>query len=263
MSIILAAVSVTIIGIICAIILVLASKFMAVKIDERVMQISELLPGINCGACGYASCDAYAYALVYDVLPTNLCIPGGNDTGKAISKILGVQDEMITMIYPIFHCSGDNNARVLKMDYKGINKCAAAIKLFGGQNACTYGCLGFGDCLEVCNFDALCIDSGVPRLDPEKCVGCTLCHDACPNNVIKFRRPVNTAIVKCRNTEKGAVVRKKCKTGCIACLRCVKECPKEAITMLNNLASIDHLKCDACGKCIAVCTPKCIHMSNV
>ena len=263
MSIILAVVSVTVIGIICAVILVLISKFFATKIDERVMQINEMLPGINCGACGYSSCDAYAYALIYDVLPPNLCIPGGNDIGKAISKMLNVQEEEITMIHPIFYCSGDNNARVLKMDYMGVKKCEAVKKLFGGQNACSYGCLGYGDCLAVCNFGALCIDSGLPRLDPEKCVGCTLCHEACPNNVIKFRRPADTAIVKCRNTEKGAIVRKKCTRGCIACMRCVKVCPNEAIVMENNLASINHLKCDACGKCIEVCTPKCIHMSVI
>jgi len=258
MSIILAVVLMTVIGLICATILVLASKFMATKVDERVMQISKLLPGINCGACGFSSCDAYAHALIYDVIPANLCIPGGNDVSKVISNMLGVQEESITMIYPIIYCSGDNTSRVLKMDYKGVKKCAAAKKLFGGQNACTFGCLGFGDCLAVCRYDALCLDSGLPRLDSEKCVGCTLCHEACPNDVIKFSRPSNSAIVKCRNTEKGAVVRKKCTSGCIACTRCVKVCPNEAIKIDDNLAYIDFAKCDACGKCIEVCNPKCI-----
>ena len=260
MNVVHAVIAFTSIGAACAIILVLASKFMAVKVDERIARLSEALPGANCGACGFSGCDAYAHALVYSSAPPNACPPGGASTMRAISEILGIDGAEMIVERPVIYCSGDKLARQLKMDYAGIETCIAAKQLFGGRNACAYGCIGFGDCLAACASEALCLDSGLPQLDQDKCTGCKLCAKACPNGIIVMEEAGKAAVVACLNTEKGAVVRKKCSSGCIACTKCVKECPKGAIEMADNLARINREKCDGCGKCVDVCIAKCIKM---
>ena len=260
MSIVIAAVSVTVIGVVCAVVLAVASKFMAVKVDERVAQLAEIMPGVNCGACGYAGCDAYADALVNAGAPTNACAPGGNSLSASISGILGVEAEKSVVMYPVLYCSGDSTARQQRMDYGGINTCTAAKQLFGGQFACTFGCLGFGDCLAACSVNALCLDSGLPRVDKSLCIGCKLCQKACPNNILRMEEDAPVAVVGCSNIEKGAIVRKKCTAGCIACTKCVKTCPEQAISMVNNLAVIDLAKCTGCGECVGVCITKCIRL---
>ena len=255
-----AVIAVGAIGVFCGVVLAVASKFLAVKVDERVARLTEALPGVNCGACGFSGCGAYAHALVFESAAANACPPGGADTAKVIGEILGVAVGETVVKLPVVYCMGDNTARNKKMDYSGINTCAAAKLLFGGQNACAYGCLGFGDCLAVCKFDALCLDSGLPRVDARKCTGCGLCQSACPSNIIKLEKPAAAAFVGCMNTEKGAVVRKKCSAGCIACTKCVKTCPNSAIAMADNLAKVDAAKCVGCGECVRVCITKCIAM---
>ena len=260
LSILYTVVAIGAIGVSCGIILAVASKFLAVKADERVIRLTEVLPGINCGACGFSGCGAYAHALVFESAPANACPPGGGAAAKAIGEILGVAVGDVAAKLPVIYCMGDFKTRVKKMDYSGIGTCAAAKQLYGGPNACAYGCLGFGDCLEACRFDALCLESGLPRVDAGKCTGCMLCQTVCPNNIIVLEETNGKAFVGCRNTEKGAVVRKKCSAGCIACTKCVRECPEKAISMLDNLARVDVSKCIGCGKCAQVCVTKCVAM---
>ena len=261
-TIVLAVGSVTILGLLCAVMLAVASKIMVVKVDERMARIREVLPGANCGACGFSGCDGYAGALVNEGVMTNLCTPGGDKTSKEISGVLGVEAADVLECVAAVYCSGDGASRLRKMDYAGISTCAAAKQLYGGQYACAYGCLGFGDCAAVCPEGAICMESGLPRVDTRKCVGCRLCAGACPKKVILMDYSVSTAAVLCKNTEKGAVVRKKCANGCIGCMKCVKECPTEAITMIENLARIDQSKCSGCGHCAEICVVKCIRMAS-
>ena len=257
--IITAVVSVTIIGLICAIILNVASQLMYVNVDVRVTQLLEVLPGTNCGVCGYPGCSGYATALISgEDVKANLCTPGGVNVLSQISAILGVEAGSIDKKIAIVSCTGDQKARQKKMDYFGIKTCEAAKPLFGGENACAYGCLGYGDCEKACPSDAICMEDGLARIITELCTGCTLCVKKCPNKLISIEKADLPVFIACKSLDKGAVTRKKCTSGCIACTKCVKECPEAAISMADNLAVIDYNKCTGCNKCVEVCMTKCI-----
>jgi Na+-translocating ferredoxin:NAD+ oxidoreductase RNF subunit RnfB len=259
--IITAVVSVTIIGLICAILLNVASQVMYVKVDMKVTQLLDAMPGVNCGACGYPGCSGYAAALVEEGIGTNLCPPGGSALVTKISAILGVEETAIEKLTAVVRCMGDNDKQQKKMDYKGIQSCAGAKQLFGGQTSCAFGCLGFGDCQVVCPANAICMENGLARIMKDLCTGCGLCVKVCPNKIITIENANIPVFIACNSIEKGAVVRKKCTAGCIACTKCVKECPNGAITMIDNLAVIDYSKCDtkhSCKKCAEVCLTKCI-----
>ena len=262
-TIILAMVSVTALGLLCAVALTIASKVMYVKTDERISRIRELLPGANCGACGYSGCDGYAEALVGENALINVCTPGGDTVAKGVSTVLGVEAEDVIKRVAVVFCGGGNAARKIKMDYGGIKSCIAVRQLYGGQNACIFGCLGFGDCAAACPEAAICVEDGLARIDTRKCTGCRLCGKACPNNIILMNYSASTAAVLCRNTEKGSLVRAKCSTGCIGCMKCARECPSKAITVSGNLASVEQSKCTGCGICAEICVTKCIRKSLI
>ena len=254
--------SVTAIGVFCAAILSIASKLMYVKIDERVAQLQALLPGANCGACGYPGCSGYAAALLGGNVKTNLCSPGGPAVVEAISAILGVEAASVEQKAAVVHCRGDCNARQKKMDYKGIQSCAAAKQLFGGEGACVFGCIGYGDCQKVCPSNAICIENSLARIDKRLCTGCGLCVKACPNKLISIEDAGIAVAVFCKSIEKGAVVRKKCSKGCIGCRKCIQGCMSAAISVEENLAAIDYEKCSRCGGCAEVCVTKCIQLMS-
>ncbi|MCL2175838.1 MAG: RnfABCDGE type electron transport complex subunit B [Treponema sp.] len=257
--IIIAVVSVTAIGTICAIILNVASKLMYVKVDERVTLLTEAMPGANCGACGYPGCSGYAAALVEDEnVKPNLCAPGGVKLLEKISEIMGVDAGNIVKKIAVVNCMGDNKAQQKKMEYKGFESCTGAKQLFGGTPSCAFGCLGFGDCDKVCPVNAICMEEGLAHIIKDLCTGCGLCVKACPNKIITIENADIPVVIACKNIEKGAVVRKKCTYGCIACTKCVKECPEGAIVIEENLAKIDYAKCNGCRKCVEVCMTKCI-----
>ena len=261
-TIMLAILSVTALGLLCAAMLAIASKVMAIKVDERVAAVREVLPGANCGACGYSGCDRYAEALVHEEAMTNLCTPGGDKVSADISAVLGVEAQDVLECVAAVYCRGDASARQHKMEYIGIESCSAAKQLYGGQNACYFGCIGFGDCAAVCPQNAICIEDGLARVDSRACTGCRLCVAACPNNIILLDYSVSTAAVLCKNTEKGAVVRQKCSRGCIGCMKCVRECPAEAIAVVDNLARVDQSKCSGCGHCVEICVTQCIKLDT-
>lgn len=258
-GIILAIISVTAIGVICAVMLAVASKVMAVKEDERFPLVRECLPGANCGACGYAGCDGYAHALVEEEsVKTNLCVPGADSVSKNLSEVLGVAFEDVIEQVAVIKCKGDCNATSNKMDYQGIESCKAAKLLFGGIGKCTFGCMGLGDCAAVCPNDAICIENGIAHVNTRLCIGCGMCASVCPNKLISIMPDSEKMLVTCSNTEKGAITRKACSHGCIACKKCEKECPAGAVTVVNNLSQIDYDKCTNCGHCAEVCPTKCI-----
>jgi Na+-translocating ferredoxin:NAD+ oxidoreductase RNF subunit RnfB len=245
---------VTAVGLICALILVFASKFFAVKADEKEKKIRECLPGVNCGACGYTGCDGYAKALATSSgIKTNLCVPGADAVSAKISEILGVEFEDVIEQVAFVHCNGDCHNTEKKHDYQGIQSCSAAKLFYGGDGHCTYGCLGYGDCEKVCPNGAICLENGIAHVDPRKCTGCGLCAKHCPNGVIRLFPDVSDSVVTCSNKEKGAIARKKCKNACIGCKKCELNCPEKAVTVVDNLAQIDYGKCVNCGKCAEVC----------
>ncbi|MCL2580455.1 MAG: RnfABCDGE type electron transport complex subunit B [Oscillospiraceae bacterium] len=246
--------SVTVIGAVCAAMLCIASKAMAVKVDERIAKIEAALPGSNCGACGFPGCGGYADALVN--LPgtkPNLCPPGGAAVAEQIGEIMGTKAEALERTVAVVRCLGDRDALQKKMDYTGIPTCYAAKEMFSGEGACAFGCLGYGDCLLACPNEAIHLHNGLARVIPSLCISCGLCVKACPNHIISMEKESIATEVLCNNIEKGAVVRKKCGFGCIACRKCAKECPADAIAVEDNLAVIDHDKCTACGHCAEIC----------
>ncbi|MCP4218122.1 MAG: RnfABCDGE type electron transport complex subunit B [bacterium] len=250
-------------------ILFFVAKKFRVDEDPRIDEVAELLPGANCGGCGLPGCRGFAEAVVNaadegDISALN-CPPGGSDTMAAIGKALGMEVGEATPTIAIVKCGGTREKAPVKLEYDGPSKCALSDKLFSGENGCPYGCMGLGDCVSVCNFDAIYIDekTGLPVVSDEKCVACGACVTACPRHIIEMRpkgRKNRRVWVDCMNQQKGAVGMKNCKAVCIGCAKCAKECPEkiQAITMKNSLAYIDPEKCIACGKCIPVCPKQCI-----
>ena len=240
------------IGFIAAVGLALASKFMAVPTDETQEKIREVLPGANCGACGFSGCDGFAAALAEGKAKPDACTAGGETTAKAISEILGVDVEIEPKV-AFVACNGDKEKSRVKYNYEGINSCSAAALVQGGPLECKFGCIGFGDCAKACVFGAITVSDGKTIVCEELCGGCGACVTACPKGVITLLPKDHKTVVACSNKEKGAAVVKACNVSCIACGMCVKACPKGAISLVDNLAVIDQSVCDGCGNCKAAC----------
>lgn len=257
-SILIAFAVVASIGLICAVLLALASHFLSVEEDHTQHEIRECLPGANCGACGYAGCDEYAKAVAAGEAKTNLCIPGADATAAEIAAILGTKAEDVIEMIAHVRCNGTCDATSTFANYEGVKSCAAASMIYGGPNVCKYGCLGCGDCAAVCPNDAVCIVDGVARINSKKCVGCGLCAKECPKGIIEIIPQISRVAVACSSLDKGAVARKKCKNACIGCKKCELNCPQKAITVQNNVAIIDYDKCDGCNKCAENCPTHCI-----
>ncbi|HOP11796.1 MAG TPA: RnfABCDGE type electron transport complex subunit B [Oscillospiraceae bacterium] len=235
------------------IILAVSSVFMAVPVNENEKKIREVLPGANCGGCGYAGCDEYAAAIAKGNAPAHLCGPGGASVAEKIGKITGLGVIEVNPKTAVVYCCGSKDKVDIKMNYRGIQTCAAASTFYGGISACTYGCMGLGDCVRACVYDAISIQKGVAVVNQGKCTGCSSCAKACPKGLIKMVKTDVTHIVLCSSHDKGATTVKTCKAGCIGCGKCVRTCPSGAITLDNNLAVIDPAKCTSCGACVPVC----------
>ena len=251
------------IGLLIGLILAIASMVFAVPKDEKAEAIEEILPGANCGACGYSGCSGYAKALASGEAKPGLCSPGGEDTVKAIAEILGVDAGSVEKKTALVHCIGSSDNTENKMEYQGMLSCAAAAMIHGGLNKCSYGCIGLGDCAAACPYDAIKICNGVARVDMDKCRACSMCVAACPKNLISIVPARNAAVVRCSNCDKGAQTRKDCKAGCIGCMKCVKVCEFAAVKVEKFHASIDPELCTSCGKCIAACPQGCISVISL
>ncbi|MBE6827837.1 MAG: RnfABCDGE type electron transport complex subunit B [Ruminococcaceae bacterium] len=263
--ILLAVILVATIGLIAGLGLSVASIVMAVPKDETAEKIRECLPGANCGACGFSGCDGYAAALSKgETKETNLCAPGGNDAAKQVAAILGVEAGEIEPKAAVVHCNGTCDHSSKKLEYKGIHSCKMASQLFGGPKECVYGCIGYGDCVEVCQYGAISIRDSVARINPMLCTACQMCIKTCPKQLIELVPLHKTkAVVTCKNHNKGAFTRKECTVGCIGCMKCQKVCEFEAIKVENNTAHVDYDKCTGCGKCAEGCPVKAIHLMTL
>jgi len=235
--------------------LALAARQFAVKIDPRIEDVKGVLAGAHCGACGYPGCEQYAEAVVKNAdVPPNLCTPGGARAVEAVARITGKVAEKTEPIFSRIMCQGDCNKSVKRFTYEGITDCRAAVLAGGGDKSCVYGCLGYGTCVRACPFDAMHMSKeGLPVVDVAKCTGCRKCEKACPKKVIEVLPAGNAVLVACHSKDKGAMVKKNCEVGCIACGKCVKVCPFDAPSIENNVARIDLDKCRVCGLCVKPC----------
>lgn len=249
----------SIIGTLSAIILYFVAQKFKVYEDPRIDQVEASLPGANCGGCGYAGCRAFADACVgKGELADLFCPVGGNDTMGNVADILGIAAIKKDPRVAVLRCNGSCEFRPKTNIFDGAMSCAIASSLYSGDTGCQYGCLGCGDCVTACDFDAIHMNpvTGLPEVIDEKCVACGACVKACPKTLIELRKkaPKDRKIyVACRNQDKGGVARKACSVACIGCSKCEKECKYDAIVMANNLAFIDSDKCKLCRKCVSVC----------
>lgn len=252
-------------GVLSAVVLYFVSQKFKVFEDPRIDTTEALLPGANCGGCGYPGCRGLATALVEnDDISALFCPVGGVETMKTVADHLGKAAPEREPQVAVVRCNGALCNRERTNEFDGASSCAVVAQLYGGETGCTWGCLGKGDCTVVCTFDAIHMntETGLPEVDEQKCTACGACVKACPKMVIELRRKGikgRRIFVSCINKDKGAIARKACTAACIGCGKCVKICPFEAITLENNLAYIDPAKCRLCRKCVAECPTGAIH----
>ena len=238
-----------------------ASEKFKVETDPREDAVLDALPGNNCGGCGYAGCSGLAAAIVKGEAPVNQCPVGGAPVGAKIAEIMGVEAEAGARKVAFVKCSGTCDKTKSLYEYSGVEDCSAmAFVPGGGPKACTYGCLGFGSCVKVCQFDAIHIVDGIAQVDKEMCKACGKCVSACPNHLIEMIPYDATDMVVCSSKDKGKDVMAVCDTGCIACHLCEKNCEHDAIHVVDNIAVIEQDKCVGCHTCVSKCPKKVIHV---
>ncbi len=247
-------------GLLASIILAIASKVLYVEEDPRIEAVSEALPGANCGGCGFAGCDGYAAAVVQDPnCAPNLCCAGGPEISAQVAELTGkaMGDSEPQVAYR--RCLKNEGDVKLNYEYQGVPSCKAAKMLNNGPDACGYSCLGLGDCVRACPFDAIFIASnGLPSVDADKCTACGNCVRACPNDILELIPQRARVMIACSSLDKGKAVMDVCKVGCISCMKCVKECPAKAIKLEGGRIQIDHALCLEYGPdCNENCTDKC------
>ena len=258
----------TCLGLFLAVVLFLIAKKFNVQEDPRIDIVEAIMPGANCGGCGFAGCRAFAEACVKaGSLDGKFCPVGVNDVMKTIGEKLGVAVEEKVPMVAVVRCYGTCDNRPRTNFYDGSSSCKIMSSLYSGDTDCRYGCLGGGDCEKVCPFDAIKINprTKLPEVDEEKCTSCGACVKACPKNIIELRNkgPKNRRVyVSCMNKDKGAAAKKACAVACIGCRKCEKVCPFGAITVENNLSYIDFNKCKLCRKCVDECPTKAIWSVN-
>ena len=252
------------IGILAAIILYFVAQKFKVYEDPRIDEVEKMLPGANCGGCGYPGCRGFADALVAnDDISDLFCNVGGGDLMGGIASYLGKAAAVKEPQVAVLKCSGSCDKRERTNRYDGTSSCAIQASLYGGETACSYGCLGCGDCVDVCAFGAIKInpETLLPVVDDKLCTACGKCVTACPKRIIELRKRApkeRKVYVACSSNDKGGVARKACAAACIGCGKCVKVCPFDAIVLDKNLAYIDANKCRLCRKCVQECPTKAI-----
>ncbi|OYD16310.1 hypothetical protein CH330_03265 [candidate division WOR-3 bacterium JGI_Cruoil_03_51_56] len=244
-------------GLLIGIILAIASVKLTVKIDPREEKVRKALPGANCGACGYPGCDAFAAAVTKGTAPVNGCKFGGATVARKVAGIMGQEVTETEPMVAVLSCRGDKEQANDSFHYIGTSDCREAVLLLGGPKACTYGCIGLGNCERVCPVGAIKMsEKHLPVINEDKCVGCGACIKECPKNVLLLIPKSKLVYLACSSHDPGRAVKQVCKVGCIACGLCVKNCPVQALKMENDLPVMDFGKCTDCGICVHKCPTK-------
>lgn len=259
---------IALLGLVLAVVLYLVAERFKVEEDPRIDEVEKVMPGANCGGCGYAGCRAFADSAVKAPnLDNHYCPVGGNDVMKKVAEILGYELKEKAPMVAVVRCNGTCENRPKINDYDGHQSCKVKAALYAGDTACSFGCLGCGDCVAACQFGALSMDpkTGLPVVDESKCTACGACAKVCPKSIIEIRAkgPRGMRVyVSCVNHDKGPAARKACSAACIGCGICVKTCTHGAIVLDNNVAYIDYSKCKLCRECEALCPTGAIHGVN-
>ena len=259
---------IALLGLVLALVLYIVADRFKVEEDPRIDEVEKVMPGANCGGCGFAGCRAFADAAVKAPnLDNNYCPVGGNDVMKKVAAILGYEVKEKAPMVAVVRCNGSCEARPRINEYGGYASCRVKAALYAGDTACAFGCLGCGDCVAACAFGAISMDpaTGLPVVDEGKCTACGACAKACPKSIIEIRPKGPRGMrlyVSCLNRDKGPAAKKACASACIGCGICAKTCTHGAITVENNVAYIDPAKCKLCRECEAVCPTGAIHSVN-
>lgn len=252
-------ISLSLLALISAVILYFIAQKFKVFEDPRIDKVQEVLPAANCGGCGFAGCRNFAEALVAaDTFEGLNCPVGGADTMWAAAKILGKEALQVDPLVAVLLCNGTPEYRPRTSRYDGASDCRISNNLYMGETDCSYGCMGHGDCVRACSFDAMYMDAAteLPVIIDDKCVACGACVKACPRDLIELRKKAKKdrkIYVACSNCDKGGPAKRACNVACTACTKCFKVCAFDAIKIENNLAYIDALKCTFCRKCVTEC----------
>ncbi len=251
----------SVIGLIASSVLASAARKFRVEVDPRVEQVARALPGSNCGACGNPSCFVVAERMVAGELPVSACLAGGQSVADECATALGADVCEMAAVVSVRACGGGSGA-ARTFEYAGVSSCAAAHRLAGGPLGCQWGCVGFGDCVQACPFGAMSIDDrDLPRIDPAKCTGCGICVHECPRggtgllSLVTDEAPV---VVRCGAHDKPKSRKANCPSCCIACKKCERECPEDAVHVIDMIAVVDYEKCSGCLMCVVVCPAGCI-----
>ncbi len=234
--------------------LAFASRVLAVKRDERVEAIEEVLPGANCGACGFAGCSALSEALVEGEADVQACPVGDSEALARVAEILGQEADLgASRQVAKVRCRGTEDAAETRFSYAGIKDCQAAGAIAGGHKVCEHGCLGMGSCVQACPFDCMYMKDGVPVVVEEDCTGCGNCVEACPRSIIELAAEDQPVFLYCVSTAGPREARQACSNACMGCGLCARTCEQDAIEMQDNLPVFDFDKCNACGACVEAC----------
>jgi electron transport complex protein RnfB len=246
-------------GFVSAGLLAVASKVLYVEEDPRIEVVTDALPGANCGGCGFAGCEAYAIAVLNDPdMPPDKCCAAGPEVSIRVAELTGKAAGDADPQVMFRRCLKMEGNVAKKYDYAGVMTCASAKLLDGGPNACSYSCMGFGDCVRACPFGAMWLEDGMVRISPSKCTGCGNCAKACPNGILELVSRRARVMIFCSTQDKGKAVRDACELGCISCGVCIKQCPAQCISEEGNRIVIDHKAClDYGPSCGEICVEKC------